>query len=177
MCQGGRHYLKHYGIDHTYAFRFDSLLSQLSVMRGYKDNFEEERYPLLLGRLCPAACTDESVRGGVCFYGSLCMCPKQGNGKWLPYNRVMMSPRMASVCGSAVISIVQVTDVKAGPGGSDPQWSKSGTRPECARVVGSIITEAFAESLFEALPRKDEELATLAPEFLQVLNETKKFAS
>ena len=93
----GEHYLKPYGPQGTFAFRFDSLLSHLSIMRGYRTETARYPYPLPPGRILPAQNPDEAVRGGVYFYGSLNQCPKEGRGKWIPCNYADMSQRLHAV--------------------------------------------------------------------------------
>jgi hypothetical protein len=75
----GRRYLKHYDADGTIAFRMDSVLSHVSSMHGA---FPESPYGLKPGQLLPAQYTDENVKGGVYFYGSLTACLQSGQGKW-----------------------------------------------------------------------------------------------
>ena len=83
-------------------------------MKGYYK--DKAPYPLPQGRILPAASTDEAVKGGVYFYGSLNQCPKHGRGKWLPCNYDYLDqPRLEAVCGAGIISIVQATGIVAGP--------------------------------------------------------------
>ena len=103
--EDGVHYTKPYGISGTKAFRFDSWLSHLSIMKGY-DN-ANANYPLPPGRILPASATDEAVKGGVYFYGSLNMCPQEGGRKWRPYNVRKINRELHSVCSAELISIVQ----------------------------------------------------------------------
>ena len=127
--------------------------------------------------MAPAANTDEVVRGGVYFYGSLTMCPNSGQGPWAPYNVEQLSPRLQTVCSHGVISIVRAVGVHAGPTGrSDVQWAKSGTRPDNAACVGCIITQAFAEAVFTGLQSaSSSEYPALAAEFETVLSSPQNY--
>ena len=135
-----RRYTKFYESNGTFAFRFDSVLSHLSIMRG---NFPEAPYGLKPGQLLPAQHTDESVKGGLYFYGSLFACRTSGQGK-LTFEDLAgdIDPQVQAFCGLGIISILRVTDVLAGPTGkNDAQWAKSGNNPKCAYVVGSIVSK------------------------------------
>ena len=69
-------YVKRFSLDDTFAFRFDTVLSHLCIMhRTYYDL----RYGLKPGQLLPARHTDEAVKGGINFYGSLSSCRKSGD--------------------------------------------------------------------------------------------------
>jgi len=170
----GEHYLKPYSSQGTFAFRFDSLLSHLSIMKGYHS--EKALYPLPQGRVLPAAMTDEAVRGGVYFYGSLNQCPKAGRGKWLPSNHEVMSERMQSICSAGIVSIVEATNIVAGPkSGSNAQWAKCGSGPTCVRVIGCIIAEPFAECVYGAIPRSSEVRKNVLDEFQNILQNPHRY--
>ena len=81
--EGGSRYLKHYAGGGTIAFRFDSVLSHLGIMHGA---CPESPHGLQPGQFLPAFHTDEAVKGGLYFYGSLNACPLSGPGKWKPCN-------------------------------------------------------------------------------------------
>ena len=59
----GHHYKKKYSSQGTFAFRYDSYLSHLSIMKGYHK--DKAPYPLPQGRILPASSTDESVKGAI----------------------------------------------------------------------------------------------------------------
>ena len=65
-------YIKKYKATGTFAFRTESLLSHLSTLHGAFPT--KMPYALKPGQLPPARHTDENIRGGVYFYGSLHAC-------------------------------------------------------------------------------------------------------
>ena len=77
-----KRYTKPYQSDGTIAFRYDTVLSHISIMHGA---FPELRYGLQPGQVLPAKDTDEGVQGGTYFYGSLQSCRQSGQGKWTPF--------------------------------------------------------------------------------------------
>jgi hypothetical protein len=167
----GDHYQKHYGVKGTFAFRQDTVLSHMSVMHGFDE--EKANYPLAPGRMLPAISTDTAVKGGIYFYGSLGMCPSEGQGKWTPHTK---QKELQAVFSAGIITIIEVTNVCAGPSNcSDAQWSKSGSSPECARVVGCIITESLAECFFDALPKTPQQEHTVIKEFVDILHNPQKY--
>ena len=170
----GEHYQKTYGAKGTFAFRLDSVLSHVSVMHGYDE--EKANYPLAPGRLLPAITTDTAVKGGIYFYGSLGMCPIGGQGKWTPHTK---QKELQGVFSAGIITIIEVTDVSAGPSNcSNAQWSKSGSSPECARVFGCIITESLAECFFDALPKTPQQRDIVIKEFRNIVKKSPEiFAS
>ena len=133
-------------------FRFDGVLPHLVIMRGA---CPDSPYGLKPGQFLPASNTDEAVRGGVYFYGSLNACPLSGPGKWKPCNLETLNPQLRAFCGLGLISILRVTNVRAGPTTGDAQWSKCGSSPDCAHVIGSIITKQFIDSFNVGLPIGD----------------------
>ena len=66
---------RYYDANGAVAFGMDSVLSHISIMHG---GFPESPYSLKPGQLLPAQYTDEGVKGGVYFYGSLFACPPVG---------------------------------------------------------------------------------------------------
>ena len=133
----GKKYIKKHNASGTLAFRFDSVLSHLSMLNGAFPNLP---YGLKPGQLLPAQNTDESVKGGLYFYGSLWACRQAGQGKWkVPQN--MVDPQTERFCNLGVITILQVTNVITGPKSPPGQWAKSGSSPNNAYVVGCIIPE------------------------------------
>ena len=167
----GEHYLKPYGAKGTLAFRQDTVLSRVSVMHGSDE--EKTNYPLAPGRTLPAISTDTAVKGGIYFYGSLGMCPSEGQGKWTPHTK---QKELQAVLSAGIITIIEVTNVCAGPSAcSDAQWSKSGSSPECARVVGCIITESLAECFFDARPKTPEHSHIVIKEFGNIVKNPHKY--
>ena len=136
-------YIKKFGPKGTFAFRFDSVLSHLSILHGA---YHDLRYGLKPGQLLPARHTDESVRAGIYFYGSLSSCRRTGDGHWtLLENTVPEQTRR--FCNLGVITILHVTNVIAGPkGSSSTQWAKCGSSPTNAYVVGAIVTQTQIEA-------------------------------
>ena len=133
----GKKYIKKYNASGTLAFRFDSVFSHLNMLNGAFPNLP---YGLKPGQLLPAQNTDESVKGGLYFYGSLWACRQAGQGKWkVPQN--LFDPQTERFCNLGVITILQVTKVITGPRSSPGQWAKSGSAPNNAYVVGCIIPE------------------------------------
>jgi hypothetical protein len=115
-------HIKYYGAGGTVAFRFDSVLSHLGIMRGA---CPESPYGLKPGQFLPAAYTDETIKGGLYYYGALNACPRTGQGKWNPCNEETIPSELRAFCGLGLISILKVTNVRAGPAGRDTQWAKS----------------------------------------------------
>ena len=152
-----RHYLKYYGATGTFAFRLDSVLSHVSIMHGA---FPESPYSLKPGQLLPAQHTDEGVKGGLYFYGSLFACPKTGQGKLKLQDAAgKIDQQVQAVCDLGIISILRVTRVMAGPKSkSETQWAKSGSPPTCAYVVGAIVSKHQNDALFQLtdLPNKSK---------------------
>jgi hypothetical protein len=171
--EGGNRYVKHYTGGGTIAFRFDSVLSHLGIMHGA---CSESPHCLQPGQVLPAFYTDEAVKGGVYFYGSLNTCPRSGTGKWKPCNHEILHRQLRSFCELGVISILCVTNVIAGPTSGDTQWAKSGSSPDCAYVIGSIITKQFIESFDACLPSEDvRALRKLTPGMARILQCPSKF--
>ena len=130
-------YTKSYSASGTLAFRFDSVLSHLSILNGAFPNMP---YGLKPGQLLPAQNTDESVKGGLYFYGSLWACRQYGQGRWrVPQN--LFDQQTERFCNLGVITILQVTNVITGPKSTPGQWAKSGSAPNNAYVIGCIIPE------------------------------------
>ena len=112
-----RRYLKYYDANGAFAFRMDSVLSHISIMSGV---FPELPYGLKRGQLLLAQYTDESVKGGVYFYGSLFACPQSGQGKLkLRDAGGKTHQQVAAFCDLGIISILRVTNVKPGPKGGE----------------------------------------------------------
>ena len=141
-----RKYLKYYDANGTVAFRIDSVLSHLSIMHGA---FPESPYSLKPGQLLPARHTDEGVKGGLYFYGSLFACPKSGQGKLKLQDAAgNIDQQLQAFCDLGIISILRVTNVIAGPKSKlDAQWAKSGSSPTCAYVVGCIVSKHQNDAL------------------------------
>ena len=105
-------YIKYYDASGTIAFRFDSVLSHLSILHGAYPNSPCSLKP---GQLLPAEHTDEAVRGGVYFYGSLNACPKSGSGHWKPSLQGENDEQTQRFCSLGIIPVLKVTKVLAGP--------------------------------------------------------------
>ena len=105
-------YIKYYDASGTIAFRFDSVLSHFSMLHGA---YPDSPCSLKPGQLLPAEHTDEAVRGGVYFYGSLHACPKSGPGHWMPSLQGEKAEHRKQFCSLGVISVLKVTKVIAGP--------------------------------------------------------------
>ena len=133
-------YLKHYDASGTFAFRYDSMLSHLIIMHGASP---ASHYSLRPGQLLPAENTDEAVRGGTYFYGSLFACPQSGQGKMTLQDAAgQIGQQLKAFLHLGIISILRVTNVIAGPrSNKEAQWSKNGSSPTCAFVVGSIVSK------------------------------------
>ena len=124
----------------------------------------------------PAADTDESIRAGTYFYGSLSQCPKSGPGKWSFYNKEGVSIRVQSACSAGLITIVETTSVVAGPKSkSHSQWGKSGASPNNVRANGCIITESFAEVIYDRVPKNKKERNAVFVEFQKILQNPHQF--
>ena len=123
-------YTKYYDASGTIAFRFDSVLSHLSILHGAYPNSPCSLKP---GQLLPAEHTDEAVRGGVYFYGSLNACPKSGSGHWKPSLQGENDEQTQRLCSLGIISVLKVTKVLAGPkAAKNAQWAICGSEPNCA---------------------------------------------
>ena len=75
--------MKYFENDEVVAFRQDSVLSHCCIMKGVEGTCAKAKYELPLGRLLSAKSSDESVRGGVHFYGALENChsnPEETDG-------------------------------------------------------------------------------------------------
>ena len=141
-------YIKKYEATGTFAFRTESLLSHLSTLHGAFPT--KMPYALKPGQLPPARYTDESVKGGVYFYGSLhaCFlhaCTKSGESHcgWL--RQGIIENQMEAFFNLNVISVLHVTNVIAGPSANGGTildlWSRSGSMPGNAFITGCIVTQ------------------------------------
>ena len=91
---------------------------------------------------------DEAVRGGVYFYGSLHACPKSGSGHWKPSLQGENDEQTQRFCSLGIISVLKVTKVLAGPkAAKNAQWAICGSEPNCAYVIGSIVTKPFNDAV------------------------------
>ena len=135
-------------------------------------------YSLKAGQLLPTRHTDEGVKGGVYFYGSLAACPKSGLGEVKlrgaggeTYHQV------EGFCNSAIISILQVRGVVAGPKkATDAQWAKSGCPPSCACVVGCIVSKAQNDAFHEMIKFDNRAVfSTFAQDMLEIAQNPSKY--
>ena len=170
-----RKYLKYYDANGTVAFRIDSVLSHLSIMHGA---FPESPYSLKPGQLLPARHTDEGVKGGLYFYGSLFACPKSGQGKLKLQDAAgKIDQQVQACCDLGIISILRVTNVIAGPKSKlDAQWAKSGSSPTCAFVVGSIVSKHQNDALHQMIDLQNKwKLEALVNNMLEVVAMPSKY--
>ena len=140
-------FVKTFDANGTIAFRQDSIFAHLSMLQGFKP---DAPYGLRQGQMLPASSPDQAVRGGIYFYGSLTAVPKSGDGKWTPYSASgNLSPKMTRFLKQGIITVLRVTNVIAGPKSSqsDSQWSKNGSSPRNACVIGCIIPKACTDAL------------------------------
>ena len=168
-------YTKVYDANGTVAFRSDSVLSHLSIMRGA---FPESPYSLKPGQLLPAQHTDEGVKGGLYFYGSLFACPKSGQGKMKLQDAAgKFDKQLQAFCDLGIISILRVTNVIAGPTArSNAQWAKSGSPPTCAFVVGSIVSKHQNDALHQMIDLQNKlKLEALVNDMLEVVAMPSKY--
>ena len=141
-------YIKKYEATGTFAFRTESLLSHLSTLHGAFPT--KMPYALKPGQLPPARHTDENIRGGVYFYGSLHACLLHdfatfGDNHFNRLRQRRRAKQMEDFFNLNVISVLQVTNVIAGPSANGGRtldlWSKSVSMPGNAFITGCIITQ------------------------------------
>ena len=113
------------------AFRVDSILSVLCIMRGFpiSSSAEEE----MVGRLrqgdhCQALYTDEAIGSRIYCYGSLysASCGAKGAGKWTPHRfpNTREYTELARFLSSAVVTVLEAASFKAGPNSdTQSQWA------------------------------------------------------
>ena len=142
-------YIKKYEATGTFAFRTESLLSHLSTLHGAFPT--KMPYALKPGQLPPERHTDENIRGGVYFYGSLHACLLHdfatfGDNHFNRLRQRRRAKQMEDFFNLNVISVLQVTNVIAGPSANGGRtldlWSKSISAPGNAFITGCIITQA-----------------------------------
>ena len=130
----------------TYAFRSDSLISHLSMMKGYLPGLDGGFLPP--GRASSSAGTDATIQAGVYAYGSLEQCPRSGPGKWSIQSSAVVSEALRSILNASVITVLQGVSPRAGPTSKNlGQWAKCGFHPSDVRVVGCIVPQEFEEML------------------------------
>ena len=141
-------YIKKYDVTGTFAFRTESLLSHLSTLHGAFPT--KMPYALKPGQLPPVRDTDENIRGGVYFYGSLLACLPHDSATFgdIDFNRLRQrrcAKQLEDFFKLNVISVLQVTNVIAGPSANGGRtldlWSKSLSRPGNAFITGCILTQ------------------------------------
>ena len=167
ILSGGERYLKAMDATGTVAFRQDSILAHLSMLVGFRPHAP---YGLRPGELLPAQFTDAAVKGGVYFYGALAACPRSGPGKWVPSGGLPTNDNVEAFLRQGIITVLHVTNVIAGPAGSDQQWAKSGSAPRNARVRGCIVSKACVDAIRMCVRiRDDQELLEFMAEARRVL--------
>ena len=154
ILSGGERYLKAMDATGTLAFRQDSILTHLSMLAGFRPHAP---YGLRPGELLPAQFTDAAVKGGVYFYGALAACPRSGPGKWVPSGGLPTKDNVEAFLRQGIITVLHVTNVIAGPTGSDQQWAKSGSAPRNARVRGCIVSKACIDAVRMCVGIRDEQ--------------------
>ena len=164
ILSGGERYLKAMDATGTVAFRQDSILAHMSMLVGFR---RHAPYGLRPGELLPAQFTDAAVKGGVYFYGALAACPRSGPGKWVPSGDCPMNDNVEAFFRQGIITVLHVTNVIAGPTGSDQQWAKSGSAPRNARVRGCIVSKACIDAIRMCVRIRDEQ------ELLAFMNEAR----
>ena len=141
-------YIKKYDVTGTFAFRTESLLSHLSTLHGAFPT--KMPYALKPGQLPPVRDTDENIRGGVYFYGSLLACLLHDFATFgdIDFNRLRhrrCAKQLEDFFNLNVISVLQVTNVIAGPSANGGRtldiWSKSISSPGNAFITGCILTQ------------------------------------
>ena len=167
ILSGGERYLKAMDATGTVAFRQDRILAHMSMRVGFRSHAP---YGLRPGELLPAQFTDSAVKGGVYFYGALAACPRSGPGKWVPSSDFPMNDNVEAFFRQGIITVLHVTNVIAGPTGSDQQWAKSGSAPRNARVRGCIVSKACVDAIRMCVRiRDDQELMEFMAEARKVL--------